>query len=77
MPRAFDPEREGATLRLPLATRRQIAALMMDLDQDATSVVVIAVRALYDREIGPAADRDVLAELDELRARLDALERPQ
>ena len=60
--------------RLPAQTIDQIKALQLDLDQSATDVVIIAIRELWDREIGPASERDVYAELDELVRRVSALE---
>ena len=56
---------------LPLLTRQQIKALIFDLDMDAREVVIRAVAELWQREIG-TPDRDLAAEIDELRARLDA-----
>jgi len=57
---------------LPDATYAQISALALDLDQDVRDILIQAVQALYEREIG-TPERDVLAELDDLRARVDAL----
>lgn len=39
---------------------------------DARNVVIRAIAELWQREIG-TPDRDLAAELDDLRARLDAL----
>lgn len=68
----FSVETEESRFRLPLLTRQQIKSLMADLDQDARSVIVIAVAELYGREV--ENERDVFAELDELKRRLDARE---
>ena len=57
---------------LPELTGQQIKALILDLDMDATGVVELAIAQLWQREIGEP-DRDVLAELDELRTRIEAL----
>lgn len=59
---------------LPQITRQQIQALILDLDLDARNVVIRAVAELWQREIGEAP-RDLAAEIDELRARLDRTER--
>lgn len=68
MAKPFSVETEESRFRLPLRTREQIAALMSDLDQDARSVVIIAIDELWRREIGD--ERDVFAELDEIKAKL-------
>lgn len=73
MPREFNAEGERSTFALPEWTRQQIKALMSDLDCDAREVVIRAVAQLWQREIGEP-DRDVLAELDELRSRISKLE---
>jgi hypothetical protein len=54
--RAFDEAAERTTLRLPLLTKQQITALMLDLDLDLTETVVRAVSDLWQREIGTAED---------------------
>ena len=72
MARAFDVATEAPRFALPLHTRQQIAALMSDLDQDARSVIIIAVAQLWQREIGEP-DRNLAAELDELKRRMDEL----
>jgi len=68
----FTVEAASSRFNLPKQTREQIRALILDLDMDATDVIVRAVAELWQREIGEP-ERDVLAELDDLRARLDAL----
>lgn len=68
MPRPFNVEAERTTLRLRPQTREQIRALMLDLDMDAQDVIAVAIRELWGREVGPASERDVLSELDELKA---------
>lgn len=68
MAKPFNVETDESRFRLPLETRTQIKALMGDLDQDARSVVIIAVAELYRREV--KNERDVFAELDEIKAKL-------
>ena len=63
----------AASYRLPQKTLDQIAALRMDLDANATEVVIQAIQRLYDWEIGPPSERNIYAELDDLRARVDKL----
>lgn len=58
---------------LPTETKAYIHALMVDLDQDATEIIAMAIGQLYAREIGDSP-RDIFAELDALKARLAALE---
>ena len=72
MAKPFSVETEESRFRLPLETRQQIKALMSDLDQDARSVIIIAIAELHGREI--KNERDVFAELDELKAALAALQ---
>ena len=71
MPKPFNVAAERNHFALPLLTRQQIKALILDLDMDAREVVIRAVAELWQREIG-TPDRDLAAEIDELRARLDA-----
>lgn len=71
MPKPFNVEAERNHFALPLQTRQQIQALMLDLDTDARNVVIMAVAQLWQREIGEP-DRDIFAELDEVKQRLDA-----
>lgn len=72
MPKPFNVAAERNHFALPLLTRQQIKALILDLDLDAREVVIRAVAELWQREIGQP-DRNLAAEVDELRARLDAL----
>ena len=72
MARAFNVDSARSTFELPELTRKQIQALILDLDMDARSVVITAIAQLWQREIGEP-DRDFGAEIDDLRARLDAL----
>lgn len=72
MPKSFNAEAKRNHFALPLLTRLQIKELILDLDLDAREVVIRAVAELWQREIGEP-DRDLAAEVDELRARLDAL----
>ena len=76
MPKPFNVESERNHFALPLLTRQQIKALILDLDMDAKSVIIMAVAQLWQREIG-TPDRDLAGELDDLRARLDALNHAQ
>lgn len=46
-----------------------LSALILDLDMDAPDIVKMAVAQLAQREIGEG-DRDIYAELDELKERL-------
>jgi hypothetical protein len=69
MAKPFSVETEESRFRLPLQTREQIKALMMDLDQDARSIVIIAVQQLWQREIG-MPERDIYAELDAIKVKL-------
>lgn len=71
MPRAFNVEAARSTFELPPLTRQQIKGLILDLDMDAREVIIRAVAELWQRELGEA-DRDLVAEIDELRQRLDA-----
>lgn len=73
MARPFNVEAARSSFELPPLTRQQIAALILDLDCDARSVIIRAVAELWQREIGEAP-RDLAAELDELKGRLSALE---
>lgn len=70
MPKPFNVEARVSSFALPDLTKQQIAALMSDLDTDARSVIIMAVAQLWQREIGEG-DRDILAELDEVKRRLD------
>jgi len=72
MSRAFNADSARSTFELPTETRQQIKALILDLDMDARSVVITAIAQLWQREIGEP-DRDFGAEIDDLRARLDAM----
>ena len=69
MARAFRVETEESRFRLPLETRKQIKALMPDLDLDAREVVIRAVAELWQREIG-TPERDIVADVDRILARL-------
>lgn len=69
MAKPFSVETEESRFRLPLHTREQIKALMLDLDLDARSVIINAVAELWQREIG-TPERDIYAELDRINAKL-------
>jgi len=53
---------------------QQLQALALDLDEDREGVVTLAITQLWQRESGDP-DRDVLAELDELKADIAELKR--
>lgn len=72
MARAFNPDAARSTFELPERTRREIQALILDLDCDARTVIIRAVAELWQREIGEAP-RDLAAEIDEITARLNKL----
>lgn len=72
MAKPFNVDAARSSFELPPLTRQQIKALILDLDLDAREVVIRAVAELWQREIGEP-DRDVFAELDELKRRLDKL----
>ena len=74
MARAFNADSTRSTFELPEVTRQQIKGLILDLDMDARNVIITAIAQLWQREIGEP-ERDLAAEIDELRARLDALEK--
>ena len=69
MARAFNVDAARNSFELPPLTRAQIKALILDLDLDAREVVIRAVAELWQREIG-RPDRDLAAELDEIKVRL-------
>lgn len=73
MARPFSIEAASSRFNLPPVTRDQVRALMLDLDLNAVDVVVRAVSELFRRELGATSERDVYAELDELKAALVAL----
>lgn len=68
MAKPFNVETKESRFRLPRQTLKEIAALMSDLDQDARSIVIVAVAQLHQREI--QNDRDIFAELDAIRVKL-------
>lgn len=72
MAKPFDVATKAPRFALPLLTRQQIAGLMSDLDQDARSVVIIAIAELWQREIGEP-DRDLAAEIDELKVKVQEI----
>ena len=71
MPRPFNVNAECNQLRLPPETRQQIHALMLDLDLNFREVIIRLVAEGYRREIGDG-ERDLAAELDDLKRRLEA-----
>lgn len=64
--------RAAVALLYWMHTDEKIGALLLDLDLERRDVLTVAVAELWQREIGEP-DRDVLAELDELKRRLDEL----
>lgn len=69
MARQFSVDAARSSFELPPLTRQQIAALILDLDMDAREVVIRAVAELWQREIGEP-DRDLAAEIDEIKQKL-------
>ena len=69
MARQFNVDAARSTFELPPLTRREIQALMLDLDATAVDVIIMAVAQLWRREIGEP-ERDVFAELDAIKAKL-------
>jgi len=69
----FSVEAASSRLNLSRTTREQIKALILDLDQDATAIVELAIAQLWQRELGEP-ERDLAAELDELKAEIKALQ---
>lgn len=69
MARHFSVESASSRFNLTKQTREQIRALILDLDMDATEVVELAIAQLWQREIGEP-ERDVLAEIDEIKAHI-------
>jgi hypothetical protein len=70
MARAFNVDARMSSFELPALTKQQIKALILDLDFDAREVIIRAVAELWQREIGDPP-RDVYAELDAIKAKLD------
>lgn len=71
MPREFSIDAARTTFELPALTKEQIRGLILDLDIDARDVIIRAVAELWQRELGEA-ERDVFAEIDEIKRRLEA-----
>lgn len=69
MAREFNVDAARNSFELPPLTRQQIRALMLDLDTDARSVIIMAVTQLWQREIGDEP-RDLAAEIDAIKAKL-------
>lgn len=69
MARAFNVDARVSSFELPALTKQQIKALILDLDLDAREVIIRAVADLWRREMGEP-ERDVFAELDEIKAKL-------
>jgi hypothetical protein len=69
MARAFNVDARVSSFELPALTKQQIQALILDLDLDARSVIILAVAELWQREIGEP-DRDIYAELDAIKAKI-------
>jgi len=69
MARAFSVDAARNSFELPPLTRQQIQSLMLNLDLDAREVIIRAVAELWQREVG-GPERDVWAEIDEIKARI-------
>jgi len=67
--------RKAVSYRLPESTIDQVKALCLDLDQDATTVLIVAINELWQREIGDGDPRTTLDELAERVARLETTSR--
>lgn len=65
MARAFNVEATRNTFELPDLTRHQIKALMSNLDQDARSIIIIAINELWQHECG-TPERDLVADVDRI-----------
>ena|SRR6266496_2970693 len=75
MAREFNVDAARSSFELPPLTRQQIKALMSDLDADARSIIIMSIAELWQREIGEP-DRDLAAEIDEIKAHLNMQQRP-
>lgn len=74
MARAFNVESERSSLSLQPITRQRIVDLARHFDEASASAVVdMAIAQLWQREMG-APERDLAAEVDDLRQRIAALE---
>lgn len=69
MPAKWSVETERTSVDLPLVSRQQIAELMSDNDETLRDCLIICIAERWQREIG-TPDRDVFAELDEIKAKL-------
>lgn len=69
MARAFNVDARVSSFELPALTKQQIKALILDLDLDAREVIIRAVAALWQREMGEP-ERDVFAEIDAIKVKL-------
>lgn len=65
MAKPFDVATEAPRFALPLHTREQIAALMVELTLDAREVVVNAVAA-YAKKTFDEPEQDVVADVDRI-----------
>lgn len=63
----------SVSYRFDADTIAKIRDLSLDLDVTQTEAVEMAIRQLWQREVG-APDRDLAAEIDALAARVAALE---
>ncbi len=77
MAKEFSVDTEQSRFNLPRKTREQIKALILDLDMNATDVVIRAVAELYQREIGGNDELqpdifEMIAQLTERVQRLEA-----
>lgn len=73
MARQFNVDAAKSTFNLSEQTRQEIQGLILDLDMNAIDVVERAIHRLWQEEMGEP-ERDVYAELDELRQRIEGLE---
>lgn len=69
MPATFNVKASRTTLDLPEATRVQLAELMSDNDESLKDCIIICVSERWQRECG-TPERDIYAELDEIKAKL-------
>lgn len=59
---------------LPLTTKQQIKALMVDTNQDARDIIIQAIAAMWHEHHSDPPQRDVFAELDALKAAVERLQ---
>ena len=69
MAKVFSIDAERTSFRFARLTRVQIHELIQHLDRDATAVIERSIAELWQRELGQP-DRDLAAEVDELKAKV-------